>query len=117
MIGLRLFTSHAAGIPYVKKKSDHSIVSWLYDQGIPRLRESQMDQELGLIYRLDQMTSGILLFAANPQSLEELRQAQKELAIVKRYILISTFSECELLGSLPGTLKEKQSCLIEELFS
>jgi 23S rRNA pseudouridine1911/1915/1917 synthase len=98
-------------------KSDHSIVSWLYDQGIPRLRESKMDQELGLIYRLDQMTSGILLFAANPQSLEELRQAQKELAIVKRYILISTFSECELLGSLPGTLKEKQSCLIEELFS
>lgn len=100
-----------------QKKSDHSIVSWLYNQGIAGLKESLVGRELGLVYRLDQATSGILLFAANRDSFISLRQAQNELAIAKRYISISAPSECELPGSLPKTMKERQSFFIEELLS
>lgn len=82
--------------------------------GRPSSKERFFD-ELGMLYRLDFETSGILLFALTREAFERLRQAQDRLALEKRYILVCSESSGALPGSLPPSMAMERAALLRDV--
>lgn len=72
--------------------------------------------ELGMLYRLDRETSGIMLFALDRATMESMRAAQNAFMLKKRYILMSTASDTELPGSLPRSRSAEREVLLSALY-
>jgi 23S rRNA pseudouridine1911/1915/1917 synthase len=63
-------------------------------------RERSYD-ELGMLSRLDRETSGIVLFACNPESFEKAMMLQRSQSVYKYYHLHVSETEKELAGAKP----------------
>jgi len=72
--------------------------------------------ELGMLYRLDRETSGIMLFALDRATMESMRAAQNAFMLKKRYILMSEASDIELAGSLPRSRSAEREVLLSALY-
>lgn len=72
--------------------------------------KDRFSSELGLLYRLDRETSGIMLCALSRGIFQELEQAQRASRLSKRYVLLSVPRAVQLKGFLPP------SCYYGKLF-
>ncbi|GAB6277176.1 MAG: hypothetical protein SAMD01599839_17160 [Rectinema sp.] len=119
---------------------DISMTSWLFEHGdiLPasELKNAVHDQalpaqnngvqkwdehdqfqgELGMLYRLDRDTSGILLFALNRSTMDSMRRAQDNMALKKRYMFACTESNHELPGSMPRVRYAERAALLDKLY-
>ncbi len=73
--------------------------------------------ELGMLYRLDFATSGILLFALSRQIFKRMMRAQERSALVKRYVLVCTESNGKVPGSLPVSRVGDRAVLLEDIYN
>jgi RNA pseudouridylate synthase. len=118
---------------------DISVPSWLLEHGdllpaselktavhaaAPRIRGDAVrnrekpdpfQDELGMLYRLDRDTSGILLFALDRSTMDSMRRAQNSMALQKRYMLACTESGRELPGAAPGSRQAERAVLLDRL--
>lgn len=72
--------------------------------------------ELGMLYRLDRETSGIMLFALDRTTMESMRAAQSACMLKKRYILMSKALDIEVPGSLPRSRSAEREVLLSALY-
>lgn len=61
----------------------------------------RFQKELGMLYRLDRDTSGILLCALKRSTMEDMQKAQDDMALKKRYLLLCTEIDQGLPGAIP----------------
>ena len=109
----------------LQRPGDVSVPSWLFEHCdlLPsselkdvaltaafRIQSSAVDdgqkpdrfqKELGMLYRLDRDTSGILLCALKRSTMEEMQKAQDDMALKKRYLLLCTEMDQGLPGAVP----------------
>jgi hypothetical protein len=75
-------------------------------QGVDDRQEpDRFQEELGMLYRLDRDTSGILLCALERSTMDTMQKAQDGMALTKRYMLICTESD---RGGVPGSMPESR---------
>lgn len=90
----------------INSNSDTTLVDWIRSR-ISSEREifdsenSRMEKEMGMVSRLDRETSGLILCARNPTSLNAFLHYQSQGLLAKRYRIRCTKSEQGLEGSRP----------------
>jgi 23S rRNA-/tRNA-specific pseudouridylate synthase len=73
--------------------------------------------ELGMLYRLDRDTSGILLSALDRSTMERMGLAQDKMTLRKRYMLVCSGSNLGLPGSMPKTRYTERAAFLERLYA
>ncbi|MEJ5185145.1 MAG: pseudouridine synthase, partial [Rectinemataceae bacterium] len=103
--------------------TERSLVRWLEDHaaelppselaqvaGEPRHRsaEERFMRELGMLSRLDEPTSGVILCALDQKTFFECLKAQDEGRLIKQYRMYCSWKGAPLPGSLPGLREDGQ---------
>lgn len=110
-------------------RSGDSIVEWLRNhlRELPDCELTDANQEgsstnvvgdgfldeLGMLYRLDFETSGIMLFALTRSAFERMKRAQDQMALEKRYVLVCSESSGALPGSMPPSRTGERAALVQ----
>lgn len=66
-----------------------NVLSWMRSQGLGSLMSVGAEtHERGLLYRLDQATSGVLIYVKSPRRWSDLRERFHQVAHLKRYVAV-----------------------------
>ncbi len=123
----------------LREPGDVSVPSWLFEHcdllpasalkeavqaSVLRIQRAAVDDrqepdrfqdELGMLYRLDRDTSGILLCALERSTMDAMQKAQDGMALTKRYMLICTESDRGVPGSVPESRHAERALLLDGL--
>ncbi len=80
-----------------------------------RQEPDRFQDELGMLYRLDRDTSGILLCALKRSTMDAMQKAQDGMALTKRYMLICTESDRDVPGSMPESRHAERAFFLNML--
>lgn len=78
-----------AGIPvYPLRESDTGTVAQFLESRYPELRNAGLPRQAGIVHRLDNTTSGVLVAARNRETFEKLRALWNTAGVTKNYIAL-----------------------------
>ncbi len=81
----------------------------------PARARDRFASELGMLYRLDFETSGIMLFALTRSGFERMKRAQERFELEKRYVVICSESTVGVPGSLPVSRASERAAFLEDI--
>lgn len=98
---VRWLEEHAAELP-------HSELAQAAGEPRHRSAEARFMRELGMLSRLDEPTSGVMLCALDQKTFSECLRAQEEGRLIKQYRMYCSWKGSPLPGSLPGLREDGQ---------